>query len=87
MSNKKDFGGQGQKALNAFFSQSTPSTNTPVKEELTEVKAQEEILDRRVQILTKPSTHEALKAHAKQKGTSVNKLINNVLEGFLENIK
>lgn len=43
-----------------------------------------ELKSRRLQLLIRPSIHAALKAEAKQKRTSVNDLINTILQAHVE---
>lgn len=45
-----------------------------------------ETKSKRVQLLTKPSTHEKLKAVANNNNVSVNELINNILESYINSI-
>lgn len=48
------------------------------------IKPKKELRDRRVQIMLKPSVHDQFKVKAKTLGLSVNELINQLVEGFLD---
>lgn len=84
---KKDFSKEINTSVKSFFTQSAQAE--PIEEKPLEPKrkkAKKENLDKRVQVLMKESTHEQLSALAKQRGISVNRLINDVLGSFLDNI-
>ena len=80
----KSFKGNAQNALNNPAMQFiTPASDTNGAEQGRPLAAKKEAKSRRLQLLVKPSIHDAIKERAEQSGTSVNDWINGVLERAL----